>query len=49
MAAHEGINKAANACITLTDEEIELLTNYAELSAEEICRLYELTRVFYRV
>ena len=35
MAAHESINKAANACITLTDEEIELLTNYAELSGDE--------------
>ncbi len=35
MAAHESINKAANACITLTDEEIELLTNYAELNGDE--------------
>ncbi len=35
MAAHENINKAANACITLTDEEIELLTNYAELNGDE--------------
>jgi len=35
MAAHESVYKAANACITLTDEEIELLTSYAELNADE--------------
>ena len=43
MAAHESVYKAANACITLTDEEIELLTSYAELNADEASYLRVLT------
>jgi len=43
IATRESIRKAANVCRTLSDEEIEILTNYAALNADESSYLRVLT------
>jgi len=43
IATRESIRKCANVCRTLSDEEIEILTNYAALNADESSYLRVLT------
>jgi len=43
IATRESIRKAASVCRTLSDEEIEIITSYAELNADEASYLRVLT------